>query len=93
MDKKTQYLLIVGIVVCLVIAVLSPFIASSDPDGLEKSAEDASVPDGVESALVNAPMPDYTIGDSSIGEIAALVIGIFITLILGWAVAYVVRKN
>ncbi|MCI6774242.1 PDGLE domain-containing protein [Methanobrevibacter boviskoreani] len=93
MDKKTQYLLIVGIVVCLVIAVLSPFIASGDPDGLEKSAEDASVPDGVESALVNAPMPDYTIGDSSIGEIAALVIGIFITLILGWAVAYVVRKN
>lgn len=93
MEKKTQYLLIVGIVVCLVIAVLSPFIASGDPDGLEKSAEDASVPDGVESALVNAPMPDYTIGDSSIGEIAALVIGIFITLILGWAVAYVVRKN
>ncbi|MGN0093003.1 MAG: PDGLE domain-containing protein [Methanobrevibacter sp.] len=93
MDKKTQYLLIVGIVVCLVIAVLSPFLASGDPDGLEKSAEDASVPDGVETALVNAPMPDYTIGDSSIGEIAALVIGIFITLILGWAVAYVVRKN
>ena len=93
MDKKTKYLLIIGIVVCLIIAVLSPFIASGDPDGLEKSAEDASVPDGVESALVNAPMPDYTIGDSSIGEIAALVIGIFITLILGWAVAYVVRKN
>ena len=93
MEKKTQYLLIVGIVVCLVLAVLSPFIASGDPDGLEKSAEDASVPDGVETSLVNAPMPDYTIGDSSIGEIAALVIGIFITLILGWAVAYVVRKN
>ena len=93
MDKKTKYLLIIGIVVCLIIAVLSPFIASGDPDGLEKSAEDASVPDGVETSLVNAPMPDYTIGDSSIGEIAALVIGIFITLILGWAVAYVVRKN
>ena len=93
LSKKDGYLIIVAVIICIIISCLSPFIASGNPDGLEKSAEDASVPDGVESALVNAPMPDYTIGDSSIGEIAALVIGIFITLILGWAVAYVVRKN
>jgi cobalt/nickel transport protein len=93
MDNKTKYLLIVGIVVCLVIAVLSPYIASGDPDGLEKSAEDANVPESAEISLVNAPMPDYTIGDSTLGAILALVIGVFITLFLGWAVAYVVRKN
>ena len=44
MDKKDKYLIIVAIVICVVISCLSPFIASGNPDGLEKSAEDANVP-------------------------------------------------
>ncbi|OWT33358.1 cobalt ABC transporter permease [Methanobrevibacter sp. 87.7] len=93
MDKKTEYLIIVGIVFCVVIACLSPFIASGDPDGLEKSAEDSNVPDSVEQSYLNIPMPDYTIGDSSIGEVAALIIGALVTLCLGYGLAYVVRKH
>lgn len=93
MDKKTKYLIIVGVIFCVVIACLSPFIASGDPDGLEKSAEDSNVPDSIEHSYINVPMSDYTIGDSVFGEIAALIIGGIITLCLGYGLAYIVRKN
>ena len=45
MDKRDKTLIIVAIIICVVICCLSPFIASGDPDGLEKSAEDAGVPE------------------------------------------------
>jgi len=71
---------------------MSPFIASPDPDGLEKSAEDAGVPE-VE-ASYESPFPDYTIeGLDKIGEISALVIGIIITLIIAYIVAIATQKK
>lgn len=92
MNNKDNYLIIIGLVICVVIAALSPFIASGNPDGLEKSAEDASVSEDLAYMLVESPFPDYTMGDSKIGEIAALFIGIAITLALGYVVAYAVKK-
>ena len=35
MNKKDKAFVIGAIAVCLILAVLSPFIASSNPDGLE----------------------------------------------------------
>ena len=43
MDQKDKYLIAVAIVICIVISCLSPYIASGDPDGLEKSAEDSGI--------------------------------------------------
>jgi len=91
MEKKDKYLIIIGIIICIVIAGLSPFIASGDPDGLEKSAENANV--SVAHTFIESPFPDYTMGDSVAGEMFALVLGIVITLVLAFTVAYVVRKN
>ena len=31
------------VIICIIISCLSPFIASGNPDGLEKSAEDAGL--------------------------------------------------
>ncbi|OQD59650.1 nickel transport protein [Methanobrevibacter arboriphilus JCM 13429 = DSM 1125] len=93
MKKKDKYLIIVGIIICIVVAGLSPFIASGDPDGLEKSAEDANVGEDVAYAFVESPFPDYTMGDSVFGEIFALVLGIIITLLLAFGVAYLIKKN
>ena len=45
MDNKNLALIGVAILICVIICVLSPYIASGDPDGLEKSAEDAGVPE------------------------------------------------
>ena len=93
MKTKDKYLIIAGIILCLVIAVLSPFIASSDPDGLEKSAGDSGVPEDFAISVVESPFPDYTMGDTQIGEIAALTLGIVVTLIFGFVVAYIVKKQ
>jgi cobalt/nickel transport protein len=60
MDKRDKTLIIVAIIICVVICCLSPFIASGDPDGLEKSAEDAGVPEEKAIAVFESPFPDYT---------------------------------
>lgn len=93
MESKNKKLILIGLIICVVIAALSPFIASGDPDGLEKSAEDSNVPDSVESPAHQAPFPDYTWGDSKLGEIAVLILGILITLAAGYGVAYVLKRR
>ena len=37
LSQSDKYLIVVGIIFCIALAVLSPYIASGDPDGLEKS--------------------------------------------------------
>ena len=81
MNSRDKSFVIAGVIVCLVIAVLSPFIASADPDGLEKSAENLQVNE--EGSAIPVPFPDYTIGalgDGPLSEIIALALGILIAL-------------
>ena len=99
MDKKDTYLIVVAVVICIIISCLSPYIASGDPDGLEKSAEDSGLAEDFAIEEINgipdAIFPDYTFADNPDSQplqIVALVIGAFITLILGFGVAYVVKK-
>lgn len=92
MSTKDKYFVIGGLIICFVIAIMSPFIASSDPDGLEKSAENLNV--GETQSVIQVPFPDYTIeGLESIGEIAALAIGVIITLIVAYIVAMILRRR
>ena len=98
MDKKDTYLIGVALVICIIICCLSPYIASGDPDGLEKSAEDASVPEELEGidGVPDAIFPDYAFADdpdNQVLQIVALVIGAIITLALGYVVAEVVRNR
>ena len=100
MDKKDTYLIGVALVICIIICCLSPYIASGDPDGLEKSAEDASVPEDFSIEEINgipdALFPDYAFADdpdNQVLQIVALVIGAIITLALGYVVAEVVRSR
>ena len=100
MDKKDTYLIGVALVICIIICCLSPYIASGDPDGLEKSAEDASVPEDFSIEEINgipdAIFPDYAFADdpdNQVLQIVALVIGAIVTLALGYVVAEVVRSR
>ncbi|MGN0176604.1 MAG: PDGLE domain-containing protein [Methanobrevibacter sp.] len=100
MDKKDSYLVIIAVVICVIIACLSPYIASGDPDGLEKSAEDANVPEDFQIEEINgipdALFPDYAFAsapDNQALQIVALIIGIIITLGIGYGVALIVRRN
>ena len=98
MDKNMA-LIAVAVIICVVICVLSPYIASGDPDGLEKSAEDSGLPEDFSVEEINgipdAPFPDYAFAsnpDSQPLQIVALIIGVIITLGLGYGVAYVLKK-
>jgi cobalt/nickel transport protein len=88
--------LIIGVVIlCLIIGVLAPFIASSNPDGLEKSAEQLMGNPETE-PVIESPFPDYTIEPfGKLGEIIAMAIGIFVTLIVAYIIAKLIgrRKN
>lgn len=94
LSKKDKSLIIVAVIICIVIAILAPFIASSNPDGLEKSAEDVGVPESMGFSAIESPMPDYTFEPLGVlGEIGALVIGIIIVLVLGFAIGYILKKR
>ncbi len=93
MRPKDRNLIIAGIIICLVIAVLSPFIASNNPDGLEKSAEQLmNNPDT--QPVIQAPLPDYTIEPlGKLGKIVALVLGILVTLVVSYIIAVILRRR
>jgi len=94
MKPKDRNLIIVGVIICMVIAVLAPFIASSNPDGLEKSAEQISTSE--EGGIYTAPFSDYLIpvlGEGPLSGIVALIIGVLIALGLGYIAALVIRRR
>ena len=99
MDKKDKTLIGIAILICVIICVLSPYIASGDPDGLEKSAEDSGLEEDFAVEEINgipeAAFPDYAFAndpDNQILQVVALVLGVIVTLLLGYGVAYVVKK-
>ena len=99
MEKKDMALIGVAIVICVIICVLSPYIASGDPDGLEKSAEDSGLAEDFSieeiKGIPDAIFPDYAFAadpDNQGLQVVALIAGVIITLLLGLGVAYVVKK-
>ena len=100
MDKKDKYLIAAAVIICVVICCLSPYIASGDPDGLEKSAEDSGLEEDFAVEEINgipeAIFPDYAFAndpDNQVLQIVALVIGAIVTLAAGYAIAAVVRSR
>ena len=93
MDNKKIY---IGIfVIALIICVLSHFLASGDPDGLEASAEHIN-PAVLEAKQVISPiMPDYTLEgmeDNPLVGVVCLIIGAIMTVVLAYGVFKVISK-
>ena len=92
MRPNDRNLIIAGVIICLIIAIMAPFIASTNPDGLEKSAEQISTTE--EGGIFEAPLPDYTIEPlGKLGEITALAIGILVTLSIAYLLAILIRRR
>ncbi len=98
-SKRNMKFLYAGIAIALLISVLAPFLASSDPDGLESAAsgviDEAKMTEMEEmDPLIGAPMPDYAIeGQGVIGEVLAIVIGTLLVLGLGFVLGKIVKNN
>lgn len=65
-DRRTLALLALAAAV----AIAAPFVASSNPDGLEKTAERVGAGDAWS---IDAPVPDY--GSGAATRVAAMVLG------------------
>ncbi|MGZ4857752.1 MAG: PDGLE domain-containing protein [Methanobacteriaceae archaeon] len=93
MSSNNKKLVIAAVILCLVIGILAPFIASSYPDGLEKSAEQLMSNSNTEPA-VNAPMSGYTIhGLGKLGKIVAIILGILGTLVIAYLFAMLLKRR
>ncbi len=88
-----------GIAIALLLAVLAPFLASPDPDGLESAAggvvEESKMSQIEEmEPAVSSPMPDYSIeGLGKSGEVLAIGVGTLAVLVISLGFGKVFKKK
>lgn len=96
MDSKTKNFIIVGLAIAILISVAAPFLASSNPDGLESAAEDILLPGVSDEAVFESPMPDYTVpalGEEGISGSIAIAIGTLIVFVLAFGLSLGLKKK
>jgi cobalt/nickel transport protein len=97
--KSNMKFFYVGIAIALLLAILAPFLASLDPDGLESAAggviEESKLSQLEESEpVVSSPMADYSVeGMGKSGEVAAIAIGTLAVLIISFGFGKIFKKK
>jgi cobalt/nickel transport protein len=97
--KSNMKFFYVGIAIAFLLAVLAPFLASPDPDGLESAAggivEESKMSQIEEKEpVVGSPMPDYSIeGMGKSGEVAAIALGTLAVLVISFGLGKVFNKR
>ncbi len=83
MNTQNRNLVMGGLAIAIVIAILAPFLASSNPDGLESTAESLEVPES--EAVFESPLPDYAIPgmeDNPWGGVVSLILGVILVVMV-----------
>jgi cobalt/nickel transport protein len=94
MNTKNRNFLIGGLAIALFIAILAPFLASSNPDGLDSTVESLEVPES--EAAFQSPLPDYAIPgmeDNPLGGVGSLVLGTILVLVVALGLAKLLSKK
>jgi len=95
MKGEQKQILIAGLAIALVIAILAPFLASSNPDGLDSTAEKVGVGEKAYSAY-QSPMPDYLVpflGEGKLSGIIALILGVILIAGLSYGAGLTLKKK
>jgi len=82
------------LVAALIVIVLAP-LASSDPDGLERVAEDRGFIEQAQNAFYGV-LPDYTVpglDDAALTTIAAGLIGVGIVFLMMWGLGALLTRR
>lgn len=92
-----KWAVIIGLGIAIAISIISPFIASPNPDGLESAAMKIAPEDLLEEKPgFSSPMPDYIIpslGDSRGSEALAIIFGTLLVFALGLVSVKFLRTN
>lgn len=95
MSRRT--LLVAGLLVTLLLAGVASFYASSDPDGLEKAAQDTGIARQAEdSAADDSPLAGYEttgVDDGRLSGGLAGVVGVGVTFLLVGGLVLAVRRG
>ena len=94
MDRLRKHWWVVGLLLALGVALLSP-LASPHPDGLERVAENEGFLEQAEEAPYRL-IPDYSfpgIENEALANIVAGLVGTALLFGLAWALAWLVRRR
>ena len=92
--KNRTTLILVGVLIAGLVAASSAWLASGDPDGLERVAEDKGFIDAAEDPGYEI-LPDYTIPgiDGELSTALAGILGVAIMLGVGLGAGYLLRRR
>ena len=94
MDRLRKYWWVMGLLLALGVALLSP-LASPHPDGLERVAEDEGFLDQAQDAPYEV-IPDYAfpgIENEAVATIVAGLAGTALLFVLGYGLAWLLRRR
>jgi hypothetical protein len=94
MDTLKRYWWLIGLLIALAVALLSP-LASPHPDGLERVAEDQGFLNRAEDAPYEI-IPDYMfpgVRNEAVATIAAELVGTLVVFGIGYGLARIVRRR
>lgn len=94
---RQRTFLALGLLVCLLVAGVASFYASSHPDGLEYVAEQTGFLDSAEdSATADSPLADYStrgVDDARLSGGIAGVVGVVVMLLLSSGLFWTLRRR
>lgn len=94
---STRAFVVIAVAVCLLLAGVASYYASSQPDGLNKVAADKGLAQHEESsAAEDSPLAGYEtddVGDERLSGGLAGVVGVGVVLLVAGGVAYAVRRR
>jgi cobalt/nickel transport protein len=94
MNTQNRNLVLGGLAIAIFIAILAPFLASSNPDGLDSTAESLEVPES--EAVLKSPLPDYAIPgmeENPLGGVVALILGTILVVLVMLGLAKLLSKK
>ena len=96
MNRSTKGIVIGGLAVALIIGVLSPFIASQNPDGITATAKQLNPKVLIGPNYWHAPFDNYLVhqlGNGPVAGIAALMIGVFMVFGLVLGITEIIKRR
>ena len=90
----SRYWWVVGLLITVVVVILAAAFASSDPDGLERVAEDQGFLDAAQGSSFQI-IPDYTVPgiDGTVSTIIAGIIGVAIVFAAVFVLGRVIARR
>jgi len=91
-SRRSRNIIIAGLAIVLIMGIISPFISSDSPDGLQKSLAQLN-PNVTEQNYSSLPNIIPGLSDNPLGELLLIIIGISLTLGVAYILIKIIRRK